>query len=194
MKCPDCTASIPEVPRADRVHYSWEYFENAAKYFRGLDRIHCTGGEPTLHPDFMDLAAKFRDLFKCRLLTIESNCFGFKRFPDVFAHFDTIYASHYTAKSFDGCPDNSEAIAFLKERYPGKVLVGEINFVPKASRGTKTCHRGYSETVAYARGLVFPCCVGPGLSYPHGVPLTESWLQDVLAQHIPCEHCWFAEH
>jgi pyruvate-formate lyase-activating enzyme len=92
------------------------------QFFRGIERIHLTGGEPSLHPKFKEWAPKFRELFQCRDLTVESNGFGFQRFPEVFAHFDVVYASLYSEATFvpggsnywRSSLDNSQKIADLK--------------------------------------------------------------------------------
>lgn len=193
MRCPDCTASIPEVPRDNRTFYAMDYFERAAPYFHGIERLNLTGGEPTLHPQFPALAGAMRALFQCQKLTIESNGYGFRRFQDAFSHFDKVYPSHYTAASYPGCPDNTDDIEFLRRLYPDKVHANETVFTPKSTRGTRMCFRGRSETVAYANGRLYPCCVGPGLPVPHGIPLTPNWRVEILSASMPCSACWFAE-
>jgi len=57
-------------------HYPWEYFAALAPYIYGIDRVDITGGEPTSHPQFGEFVPKFRELFGCKRLTLETN--GFK--------------------------------------------------------------------------------------------------------------------
>lgn len=188
---------MPLLPRQAKEFHPWEYFVNAAKYLHGLDRLHVTGGEPTLHPKFTEFAPGLRDLFGCKQLTMETNGYGFKRFPETFKLFDEVYASVYTPETYPGCPDNREQIAYIEKYLAGsatKFMTGLINFIPRSRRGTKMCHRGRSNDVTYARGLLFPCCVSSGiLEVDHGIPLTENWREEIVKVDIPCEHCWFAE-
>jgi len=196
MACPDCCCDIPNKPRSEKNHVSWEYLETAAVHLRGIERINLTGGEPSLHPQFQDFVPRLKDLFGCRLLTIETNGYGFKRFPETYRSFDSIYCSHYTDKSFDGCPDNTDKIAFIKDYFSGagpEFIVGEIDFVPRSRRGTKPCHRAFGTAVAYANGRLYPCCVGPGLPVPHGIALTANWRSEILAASMPCNGCFFAD-
>lgn len=190
MRCPDCTCGIPDKKSVEREHHSWEYFENAARYFYGVERIHCTGGEPTVHPQFPEFAAKFKQLFGCKLLTVETNGYGARKFPEVFRLFDQVYFSVYTEASFPGCPNNQDALQKLSALGLKQLIVGKIDFTPRTRRGTKMCDRGLLG-VAYARGLLYPCCVGPGLP-EHGIPLTENWREEISRCHPPCDQCWFA--
>ena len=111
MKCPDCCCGIPMREPSKREFYDWAYFEKAASVFYGMHRIHLAGGEPTLHPQFSEFAPKFRELFGCEKLTIETNGWGFKRFPETFKVFDVIYASHYTENTFKDSPDHASTVA-----------------------------------------------------------------------------------
>lgn len=201
MKCPDCCCNITAMANRDKKFFDWEYLENAAKYFYGLDRIHLTGGEPTLHPRFRDFVPKLKDLFGCNRLTIETNGFGFKKYSHLFGWFDEIYCSHYTADTFPGCPDNTEEIVYLKDALQilqnknTKIIVGEIQHSSRENRGTKICARGTSETLGYSNGKLYPCCVASGLpARDVGIPLTENWREDILKVVHPCDICFFAEN
>ena len=165
MACPDCCCDIPE--NESKNHITWEYVEHAAQFLRGLERIHLTGGEPSLHPKFREWVPALRDLFKCKLLTVESNGYGFQKFPEVFTHFDVVYASLYSEATFapGGSTywrpslDNAKKIKHLVEYYanrPGPVIyVGNVVHTPRHLRpGTKMCPRGTSENAAYADGPV----------------------------------------
>lgn len=181
----------------DKKFFDWEYLENAAHYFYGLDRIHLTGGEPTIHPKFEEFVPKLKKLFGCNRLTIETNGFLFKRNPGIFAYFDELYCTHYRADSFPGSPDNSEDIAYIKEYWKSVPMIKiwdiDIKHVSRAERGTKICPRGTSETLGYANGKLYPCCVASGLpERDTGIPLTENWRTEILDVVHPCDICFFA--
>ncbi len=196
MQCPDCCCNITAMKNAEKRFFNWEYLENAARYFYGMERIHLTGGEPTLHPKFIEWAPLFKELFGCEKLTIETNGFAFKRAPWAFMHFDEIYCSHYTAGSFEGSPDNTEEIEYLRT-YLGensaRMIVGEIKHLSRDIRGKNMCSRGWSETVGYSNGKVYPCCVASGIpARDVGIPLTVNWRKEILDVAHPCDICFFA--
>jgi len=178
----------------DKKFFDWEYIKHAAEHFYGMDRIHITGGEPTMHPDFANIVPYLKQVFGCNRLTLETNGFGFKKFPKVFNFFDEIYCSHYTAGSFVGSPDNTEEIEFIRDYvYLTKIIVGEIKHESRENRGTKMCSRGWSETLGYCNGKVYPCCVASGLpARDTGIPLTKNWRQEILEVVHPCDICFFA--
>lgn len=177
--------------------FDWGYLENAAKYFYGLNRIHITGGEPTMHPKFADFVPKLKELFGCTRLTIETNGFGFKKYRSLFTYFDEIYCSHYTAETFPDCPDNTEEIEFIKwylQETKVKIIVGKVQHESREKRGTKICARGTSEALGYSNGKLYPCCVASGLpERDTGIPVTENWREDILKVIHPCDICFFAE-
>lgn len=189
MACPDCCCNITYMKNSDKKFFGWDYLVNAAQYFFGMDRIHITGGEPTIHPKFQEFALKLKELFNCSRLTLETNGWGFKRFPEVFKSFDEIYVSHYTNSTFENSPDNSEDIDFIKP-YAKKLIIGEVVHTPREKRGTEKCSRGYSETVAYCNGKVYGCCVSPGLDTDTGVLVTDNWRNEIPEP--PCNECFFA--
>lgn len=211
MKCPDCCCNITAMKNSDKRFFSFEYFENAAKYFYGIERIHLTGGEPTMHPDFVKFAQSFKELFGCKRLTIETNGFFIKHREHeiyVLAHyFDEVYFSHYKKDMYPGCEDNlylinklrmyKEMDNFVCNGNGAKlcdIIVGEIDHISREKRGTKMCHRGYSETLGYSNGKLYPCCVASGIPENDvGILLTENWREEILNIHAPCEICFFAE-
>lgn len=192
--CPDCCCNIPNL--RNKKHFDWNYLVESAKYFKGIFRINLTGGEPTLHHNFVELVPKLKDLFNCTLLTIESNGYNFKKFPQIFTYFDTVYASVYTEKTYPGSISNEKDIEFLEEYLKGtktKVFSGDIVHIQKNVKPSgKICERGKSETVSYANGYLYPCCVAPGVKDSLGIPLTYNWKKDILEVPLPCNNCLFS--
>lgn len=197
MWCPDCVYGMHE--RAYRDEPA-EYFEAIAPAFHGIERVHVTGGEPTCHPRFADLAGRFRGWFGCRVLTIETNAIRWRAVADALEGFDRIYASLYTAASWPaGAPakgraDNSAEVAALVERFGDRVQVSPATHVPRVSLRSRPCFRATAETVAVSDGRVYPCCVGPGLAEPQPtVAAGPGWMEAVLAVRPNCKGCAFAE-
>lgn len=105
LRCPDCCAGVG----MHRVlqHHPWAYFERAAVYLRGVDRVHISGGEPTLHPQFAEFLPKFRELFSCRILTMVSNGFRAEQYAPLLAQHledcETVGARAPTCRKSDTC-------------------------------------------------------------------------------------------
>lgn len=204
MKCPNCCCAMQILSNKQKHFFDLCYLLQAARLFYGIDRIHITGGEPTLHPDFLDIVPRLKHLFGCNKLTIETNGFGFERFKNqlsVFLNFDTIYFSHYRKDFYEGFEDNEHLIAgfldwideYVVTGVP-EVVVGEIDHVDRSLRpGKNICHRGTSEAVAYVDGKIYPCCIGSGLDTK--VCLENpgpDWRERILEINPPCEECFFA--
>lgn len=192
--CPDCCCNIPAWE--NKKHFDWEYIKESAKYLKGIRRINLSGGEPSFHPNFTEFVPKMKELFNCTILTIETNGYGFKKFPETFKYFDVIQVSHYTKDSYKGSTDNTSDVEFIKEYLKGTktdVLVGEIFHTSRGIRNSGIiCARGVSETVSYVDGLLYPCCAAPGVEGGVGIPLTHNWLSEIKNVKLPCDNCWFS--
>src|SRR6187397_352886 len=93
-RCPNCCAGVG-INRTLR-HHPWHYFVEAARHLYGIERIHLTGGEPTMHPQFAEFVPKFRELFGCKILTMDTNGFLIAKYADVIvANLDWVNATDY---------------------------------------------------------------------------------------------------
>ena len=170
------------------VHHRWEYFTHAATFIRGtgIQRIHVTGGEPTTHPQFAEFIPKFKELFGVPILTLQTDGFKTGFFKEVLTNFDHIYASRYDER-------NAKSVDVLVSDFNATVWSGA--FTPRSQIGPGgVCQRGKSETVAYADGKFWPCCVAPGIV---GAPYLEpcvDWKTKIEAEQVPlaCKDCWFS--
>lgn len=181
-RCPDCCCGIGINRKLQ--HHPWEYFEHAAQFIHGIERLHVTGGEPTIHPQFAEFVPRLRDLFGCKTLTMQTDCFRTERYADTLAHFDHIYVSEYDER-------NRPAAALVQLNHPSTKWAGE--FTPRSQRGSgKPCARGFSETVAYADGKLYGCCVAPGVDGAVGMEPTKDWKARIVNEPLPCEQCWFS--
>lgn len=182
QRCPDCCAGVG----INRVlqHHPWEYFERVAPFIYGIERVNLTGGEPTLHPRFAEYALKFRDLFGCKRLTLSTNGWGQMHFPNTIKKaFDEVHFSDY---HLDRAIDHPKLFTF-----DGGVNGG--SFVARSRRGAGgPCFRGHSDTVAYADGKFFPCCVSPGLDGTQGIEPCEDWREKVQQIDMGCGNCMFS--
>lgn len=183
--CVDCCCGINMGMRPS-VHHNWQYFEDAAYYLRGVDRIDLFGGEPTTHPQFSQFVPAFKDLFGCKVMSMTTDGFGVVKHAAVLHHFDFIQATPYDEK-------NAPAMAFLKANHPDVRFFPGI-FTPRTRiGGGKPCQRAFSITVAYADGKLWPCSPGPGIPGAIGIPLTSDWRRDILEVPMPCSTCFLSE-
>ncbi len=196
MRCPDCVAGITDMDKAVKKFYDWNYITNSAKYFKGIRRINLTGGEPTIHPYFELWIPTLKELFQCQVLSVWTNGTMFRKKPEAFKYFDEIHITNYTAETFDGSPDNTAEIEFIRDYLKDtevKIYSTPTVHIPKTQRGTKMCFRGTSETVEFVDGYIYPCCAGSGLNTKVRIPLIENWKEEILKLHPPCGECLFAE-
>ncbi len=181
--CPDCCANINRGER-DAVHHPWEYFERAASFIYGIHRVHLTGGEPTTHPRFAEFVPRFRALFGCTLLTLQTDGFKTVAYHEVLREFDHIYPSRYDAR-------NADAVGLIQVSFPSTEWAGE--HAPRSRRGSgAVCFRGESDTVAYADGRFHGCCVSPGIPGAQTLEPCEDWRDKITAVPLPCSDCFFS--
>lgn len=198
MACPDCCCNVPNIPKNEKRFFSIEYIKAAARILHGINRIHLSGGEPMLHPQFDLISANAREWFGVNVLSLETNAILAHQKMESLAHYDFIQLSHYTAASFvrgDYVYDNTESINRVREHFAGRkpdVIVGEITHVERTRRGTTMCEIGHSESASFCDGILYPCVVSPGLFPKIGIPLTADWQSEIKEVLPPCHNCFFA--
>lgn len=199
MACPDCAFGMPKVK--DKQHFPWAYFEEAAEYLRGIRSVGITGGEPTCHPQFAEFAPKFRELFGCEELYLETNGYRVERYSDILECFDRVGITHYSDAVYAGCPDNTKQVEFLRSRLKDTgIVLNTWDAVhdpwPTSARSRRPCVRGRMETISYSDGWLYPCCVGPGIPVPQeekGIRLCADWRERILDVPLHCDVCAFGE-
>jgi len=188
QRCPNCCCGIG-INRTLR-HHTWEYFERAASVLYGVERIHLTGGEPTLHPHFAEYVPRFKELFGCQRLTLGTDAYGVERHREVIAaHIDEVHFSDYHIRPAVR-PLLTQIVPSLSI-YDGG-LRGE-NHIPRSRRGAGgPCGRAHGDCVPYADGKLYGCCVAPGISGAVGLEPQPGWREAVQALPLPCGDCWFS--
>lgn len=192
MKCPDCSCGMQVMTKKDKYFIDEEYLLKASKLFYGVDTISIMGGEPSMHPKFSEWSPKFKEMFGCRFLTVESNGTMFKKLPEAFSYYDKIFATHYHPEMFDGCPENRSDIDYLKSLYGDRVWVNEITHVSRENRGSEPCFRAESGGIAYEGGKLYPCAVGSGVRTNNYIVPTLNWREEIKTIYPKCSDCYFA--
>jgi hypothetical protein len=165
----------------------------AAIYFQDCD-VTITGGEPTIHPLFQELAPSFSQIFG-RPVSIETNGYGFDKFPHLFRYFKNIHVTNYiTGDYFSQKEDNTDIInGFIKENPDLKIYVNKMfSHKDRHVFGKNICPIGSSVTVGYFDGKIYPCCIGNGFVGAVGIEPTEGWMDIIRNTPFNCNHCFFS--
>lgn len=188
QRCPNCCAGVG-INRFLQ-HHSWEYFERAAAVLYGIERIHLTGGEPTIHPDFAEFVPRFKELFGCQRLTIQTDGYRVLKHAAVISScIDEVFYSDY---------HNRPTVARTLVTLGPKLSVydagrGAANHAPRSRRGSgQPCERAFGECVLYADGKLYGCCVAAGVDGAVGIEPGPGWKVEVRAAALPCHNCWFS--
>ncbi len=193
LRCPQCCCRM-DTRKAE--HYPWEYFAALAPYIYGIDRVDITGGEPTCHPQFGEFVPKFRELFGCKRLTLETNGFKARENEEALRCFDYIRVGRY--------PENGAVIDCLQREFGAVKQNGstcieiaapgdERGHISRERRGSGApCHLGYCEFALFSEGKFWPCRLGPAVE---GMPSIEpcfDWREKIASMPLPCMNCWFS--
>ena len=195
LHCPECCCRVHERPA---VHYPYSYFSELAGWVYGIDRIDLTGGEPTCHPQFGEFVPRFRKLFGCRQLTLETNGFQCEKYASVLHHFDHIRLSLYG--------DNKDKADWVMKNFgdrthvqngsscvSGVVELDDRRHVSRSRRGAGgVCGLGTFEFALFTDGKFWPCRLGPAIPGAVGIEPCASWAQKVLSAEVPCAECFFS--
>lgn len=182
-RCPECAASIPSIRHPE--HYPLTYVQRVAEYFYGIEHVTISGGEPTLHPHFREIAPHLKAWFGCRSLTLETNGYHLDAYQDLLGCFDDILLSHY--------PDNQAITEQLAALDIDGRPAGPTRHVATARRARRPSPCRRANFVQYAYGRVYPCACIPSGHEGIGIPLTANWREEIVTVPLPCADCCFAE-
>lgn len=154
-------------------------------------------GEPICHPQFGEFVSRFRTLFGCSVLSLETNCFQIQKYSEAVRCFDYIRIGVY--------PENTEAVAWLRGHHgdirvnnTGKCVetadpVDAVGHVSRARRGSGgLCNLESREHVLYSDGKFWPCRLGPVVEGMIGIPPSHDWKREISLLPIPCGNCFFS--
>ncbi len=188
MKCPNCSYGMQF---RNAKHSSVDEIRAALEFFDGIERITITGGEATAHPKFDDISMIVRSRFPKAMLGLETNATLYPRWQNSLPLFDSIDASHYTADSWEGCPDNSKQIHLLLEDYP-KLRILEARHVDMShNKGNQPC--GRQKRAHWSHGLIYGCCAATGVKGAIGIPLQKDWHKILEETPLPCGNCIYGQ-
>ncbi|NVN91169.1 MAG: hypothetical protein HXX11_11275 [Desulfuromonadales bacterium] len=193
--CPHCSYGMHILH--DPWDITWDELILAATTLGDVCRINLTGGEPSVHPQFAEWAPKLKQVFAPNLVSIETNGFGFKLFPEAFMHFDMIAPTIYD-ESFPGGQSNRDDIEFMiTYRDQHKALLpihcSKPTHLPRTIRTNGSyCFRAASGAISFFNNRLFPCCTGHGIEEASSVNLSPFWREDIMKCPLACRNCMFA--
>lgn len=201
MKCPKCSIGMPALMKSKRAKHAdlTELFADLTTLTlsQQFKRIHITGGEPTLHPDFEEIVEHIYNENLSEHMTIESNGWGYEKYKDTFRYaFEKVFITHYLQDAvYPGSPDNT-AIVEMAQKDLGSKLIREPpvkhetqHLLPIAN--TSPCSKWFSPGLpcGYYHRKLYPCCVSFGIDENLGIPITADWREQILGKAKGCESC-----
>lgn len=183
LSCPECEANIPRIAYPE--HYSIDSIRHASSCLFGIEHVAISGGEPTAHPQFRQIAKNLKKWFGCRSISLTTNGYKIKEYHDVMHHFDDILVSHYNY--------NRKEVDFLARQGLDRRPPGATIHVTTARRARNPgpCRR--ANFVMYIHGRLYPCGSVPSGNEKLGIPLTDNWRKAIMNVPLPCGDCCFAE-
>lgn len=220
MKCPNCSISVPKhALEGTAKDATLSELFGTGLVMQGLRRVHITGGEPTRHTFFRELAANIQSWFGCKYLTIETNGFGYMKHRDYFnSLFDLVFITHYQKDAiYPGSPDNTEIIEQAQKDLGVKLIreepvrhskghaslpmlsltVKEIEPIKAFGEGPviydKPCSKYFDPGLpaGWYHNKLYRCCVSFGLDENLGIPVTKDWKEKLANAAMGCERCLF---
>jgi organic radical activating enzyme len=160
-----------------------------------IRRYTVSGGEPTIHQDFAELAEKIPQIVRPSIqIILATNGYLFGKDPKalrLLKHFDSVGMSLYTERDFRNTNEkevemvkrycqvqNIHLSVFVAHHYK----MQEVNLEKSFS-----CNRLFRQS-AY-NGKIYPCCVGPGIKNVAGVPIDKDWYFSIQNIPAPCSSC-----
>jgi len=191
-KCPRCCMS-------DMVRGQPPHFVDPDVVFRDVEalgdvgEVIITGGEATLHPEFLAVAECARIARGDRLLSLFTNGAMVLRHQKALQFFDQIYMSVYSSTSNAGTPTDWGLIKKIRAACSQKVKLKLWHMIHKVGvGGHRPCVRLF-DTVSVLEGRVYSCCVANGIAGAQSTELGPGWAKRLLRVPAPCERCVFSK-
>jgi hypothetical protein len=188
MSCPHCVYGM--FWRTAR-HTALEQIKLALDWFEGIGKINLTGGEPTCHPQFNEIAEMVRNRFPSIIFGLETNASLYPKFNAALRFFDSIDATLYGPDAWPGCPSNTAKIELLKTDYPALRILKAKHLTFADNRGAHPC--GRQARAHWTNGLVYGCCAAPGYKSAIGIDLKTGWHENLKSLRLPCAECVFGQ-
>jgi len=212
MICPKCSIDVPGIKNrkeAQDASISTIHWTASVLTARGtFQRVHITGGEPTIHHAFGLMTPEFKDWFKAEYLTLETNgALVLKHIEVIKKHFDLVFITHYVKGAiYPDNFDNTEIIKRAKQELGDKLITEppvrhDLEHIKLSLRTEDqkraehvACSKFYEPGLpcAWYDGYLYPCCVSFGIDRDrYKVPVTEDWRTVIQDQNKGCSNCLY---
>jgi hypothetical protein len=158
-----------------------------------------TGGESTLHEDFVGMLESAREARGNRPLTLYTNGYRLMEYAaHVIRYCDRVNLSVYGEDSNAGEPTDPTVVERFRTLCPPQVhfspffMSGDMKH-QASSGGASPCYRLFI-TISAQEGRVYPCSVAHGIANAEYTDLSPGWERRLLDVAAPCERCVFGEH
>ena len=203
--CPECSArEADKCWDRNNPHVSVKEIKRVGKTLGPIGTIEMTGGEPSLHPDFVEISEHIHDWFQCKDIMLLTNGYLFndpEKLP-LLLNYDRVYVSHYNQKFADkyGTPTNTEVHdkirSYLKDKpvkFWSQLIENHDPIGTPPYKGVCPPHCQYDkgDSVGYGDGKIWGCCTSYWLpDKGRGIPLTPDWRGHLGEIGLPCRSCF----
>lgn len=204
MRCPNCSLGmVRDLEDGSAKHAHVEEIVRDSCLMRPMRRVHLTGGEPTIHPQFALIAAAARTWFNAEYVTLETNGTHYKKHREtIYDCFDLVFITHYVKnKIYPGNFDNTEIIELAQKDLGDRLIREEPVVHASAHRLTPragvhgACTKWHSPGLAsgWYDGRLYACCVSYGIDRSLGIPVTPDWREKIALMaanaEMGCNRC-----
>jgi organic radical activating enzyme len=205
-KCPECAAreQLTWKNPALSTEVSLDELAWAGSTLGYIPCIDITGGEPTLHTRFSEIASRLHSLFHADRFTLMTNG-AIANSPDrlkCLLNFNLVHVTHYTEAfaKFHGGRPNTHELHLIKSCLEGSATALGVQYYDRHIPYTdgpfinSCCIEAYTNTIAYHNRRLYGCCMSHYLKLPgKSIPLTPDWRDHLHELDTPCERCFMSQ-
>lgn len=185
--CPDCCVG-DVVLRAKARTFAPDKIAAEVKELGDVGVVLLTGGEPTIHPKFDEVAAKCHEARGGLPLHMVTNGARLVHHEKSIRYFDAVRLSQFTEESNAGEPSDPAIAGNFRAVSTVKLLTGTT--VHTRTSGKNACGRE-THTISVMDGRVYGCCVACGIDGAESTELSPGWEERVRKVPLPCDRCVF---
>lgn len=188
--CPDCCEGDVVLRAKGRI-FSPESIAADVAALGDIGTVTLTGGEPTLHPKFEEVARLARAARGSKFLRLISNGAKLEKHAAALKYFDRVDMSVFTDESNAGTPTDPTIVDRVRAAKPDTDFRSYVVIHSKSS-GKMACGRE-KNSVSTMDGRVYGCCVANGIAGAESTELSPGWEGRLGDVPLPCDRCVFGQ-
>ena len=198
LACPNCSQATPVQKSRESIP-----LEKFIEYLKIIapskpHTIKISGGEPTLHKNFVDIIqAIYSFMPECRIVVATNAAMLLKKSPAI-EMIDLIDVAHYPGEN------DQEVIALKSEQFPNVRITSkrdgiEMMDVNKVVPNQSQFNCVTTRVRKVVGNRIYPCCISHGIAIRAGIdtktvstPVTKGWDEriDKIDMSECCKRCW----